>query len=131
MRFRGPWAYDWNPPMPQLIREFSASFLVCSRLENTSVLPGETEIAAAIATVKREQQKKEKKEQETTTADRSGQQKEEEEGNEETLEKKQLQVALKHSRLDEKINKHNVLELATALASLTDRKQSSAAASLQ
>ena len=49
-RSRGPWAYDWRPPMPQLVRDLSRSFLVFVCLDNPSLLPDAASIAAASQT---------------------------------------------------------------------------------
>jgi hypothetical protein len=52
-RHRGPWSFDWAPPMPQLVRELSVSVLAFSCLERPSLLPDEATAAGAIASVSR------------------------------------------------------------------------------
>jgi hypothetical protein len=46
---RGPWRYDWTPPMAQLVREFSASYLVTSFLEEPERLPNKNSMHKAMA----------------------------------------------------------------------------------
>jgi hypothetical protein len=46
-RRRGPWSFDWAPPMPQLVRELSSSVLAFKHLANPSLLPDEAAIAMA------------------------------------------------------------------------------------
>jgi len=46
-RSRGPWAYDWRPPLPQMVRDFTSSFLVFLCLDSPTLLPDAASIAAA------------------------------------------------------------------------------------
>jgi len=52
-RLRGPWSFDWAPPMPQLVRELSVGVLAFSCLRQPSLLPDEAQAASAVAEVRR------------------------------------------------------------------------------
>ena len=55
LRLRGPWKYDWAPPMPRLVRDLSASFLVFLCLAQPELLPEEEDVEKAIARVEQAQ----------------------------------------------------------------------------
>ena len=46
-RLRGPWAYDWHPPLPQMVRDLTSSFLIFLFLDNPTLLPDAASIATA------------------------------------------------------------------------------------
>lgn len=48
----GPWLYEWNPPMAQLIRQLSASFLLFACLDNPLLMPDEADIDRAADTLR-------------------------------------------------------------------------------
>jgi hypothetical protein len=48
-RSRGPWEYDWNPPMSQMVRDLTSSFLIFLFLDKPTLLPDAASIAAASA----------------------------------------------------------------------------------
>jgi hypothetical protein len=52
---RGPWSYDWAPPMPQLQRELSACVIVALCLDNADRLPKDDDIQQAVLRVERVQ----------------------------------------------------------------------------
>jgi len=48
MRHRGPWQYEWEPPMARLQRDLSASFIVTMCLEEQERIPEDADIARAV-----------------------------------------------------------------------------------
>jgi hypothetical protein len=52
---RGPWSYEWAPPMAQLMRDFSASFLVALCLEEPERIPEQEDVRKAVVQAARVQ----------------------------------------------------------------------------
>lgn len=48
LRHRGPWKYEWQPPMARLQRDLSASFIVTVCLEEPERIPEHADIARAV-----------------------------------------------------------------------------------
>jgi hypothetical protein len=48
MMDRGPWSYDWAPPMPQLQRELTACVIVTVCLDDADRFPKEADIVQAV-----------------------------------------------------------------------------------
>jgi len=95
-RSRGPWAYDWHPPMPQMVRDVTCSFLVFLFLDNPTLLPDAATIAAA--------------------SDKAQAQA----GSPEWKQAYQAKLAHAHAQLDAELSQANVDALAFVLKSVTD-----------
>jgi len=46
---RGPWCFDWTPPIADVLRDWSASFIISVCLEQPELLPEEGDIEMAFA----------------------------------------------------------------------------------
>jgi hypothetical protein len=99
-----PWSFDWAPPMPQLVRELSVSVLAFSCLDNPALLPGEAQVAAAMAGASK-------------FAART------------TWPTEQHALARQHAQLDADLSPTHVLELAQTLAHLCNKVKEPAPAS--
>jgi hypothetical protein len=55
LRHRGPWSFDWTPPMAQLMRDWSASLLVAVCLEESERIPEDEDVHKALAHAERRQ----------------------------------------------------------------------------
>jgi uncharacterized membrane protein len=101
-RLRGPWSFDWAPPMPQLVRELSVSVLAFSCLRQPSLLPDEARAVSALAEVGRFAARHDWPTQ-------------------------QQALARQHALLDSALSTANLLKLATMLADLCNSASNSSA----
>jgi hypothetical protein len=99
LRHRGPWSYEWAPPMAQLTRDFSASFLVAICLEKPECLPEEQDIQTAITHAEKMQAQHSARWQQL-----------------------QADLSSKHTQLDELLSAEHVAELASVLAEMAGFK---------
>jgi hypothetical protein len=56
LRYQGPWAYEWTPPMAQLMRDWSASFILSICLDEPERIPDEADVQKAIAQAEQRRQ---------------------------------------------------------------------------
>jgi hypothetical protein len=55
LRHRGPWSFDWQPPMAQVVRDWSSSLLVAVCLEDSERIPEDADVEQALAHVEKKQ----------------------------------------------------------------------------
>jgi hypothetical protein len=55
LRHRGPWNYDWAPPMAQLVRDWSASFIIAVCLDEPERIPEDEDVHKALAHAEQKQ----------------------------------------------------------------------------
>jgi hypothetical protein len=91
---RGPWNYEWDPPMRTLVRELSACFLLFTCLKNPDLLPVDSALISAHTRA-------------GTLSDRAD------------WKKFQQDLALKHAHLDAALTATNIAALADVLASMS------------
>jgi hypothetical protein len=102
-RSRGPWAYDWRPPMPQLVRDFTSSFLVFLFLDKPSLLPDAASIDAASLQAQAQAESPHWKQAH------------------------QAKLATAHAQLDAELSQANVDALASVLKNVTETHAAAAA----
>ena len=93
LRHRGPWSFDWTPPMAQLVRDWSASFIVSVCLDEPERIPEDADVEKAVV-------RAEKKE----AADPA------------RWRKLQVELADAHAQLDAALSLEHIQALAAVLA---------------